>query len=171
MIKMTTTYISLGSNQGVRIENLNKAILEIQKEVGTIKRASSIYETPSWGFEGPYFLNACLCVQTELSAKELLTQLLEIEILMGRIRLSELKYTSRSIDLDILFYADQIISTEFLTVPHPRFSLRNFILFPMAEITPNWLDPKSRKSIRELLVASLDETIPKKIEEELCVEK
>ncbi len=171
MIKMTTTYISLGCNQGVRIENLHKATLEIQKKVGTIKRASSIYETPAWGFEGPDFLNACLCVHTELSAEELLTQLLEIEISMGRVRSSELKYTSRSIDLDVLFYADQIISTEFLTVPHPRLALRNFILFPMSEIAPNWVDPKLKKSILELLAASPDKCIPKRLGEELSVKE
>ena len=169
MIQMTTTYISLGCNQGVRIENLHKAMLEIQKKVGTIKRASSIYETPAWGFEAPDFLNACLCVHTELSAEELLTQLLEIEISMGRVRSSELKYTSRSIDLDVLFYADQITSTEFLTVPHPRLALRNFILFPMAEIAPDWVDPKLEKSILELLEASPDGSIPKKSAEELSV--
>ena len=171
MIKMTTTYISLGCNQGVRIENLHKAMLEIQKKVGAIKKASSIYETPAWGFEGPDFLNACLCIHTELSSEELLTQLLEIEISMGRVRSSELKYTSRSIDLDVLFYADQIISTEILTVPHPRLALRNFILFPMAEIAPDWVDPKSEKTILELLSASPDESIPKKIGEELSVKE
>jgi 7,8-dihydro-6-hydroxymethylpterin-pyrophosphokinase len=110
-----------------------------------------------------------LCVHTELSAEELLTQLLEIEISMGRVRSSELKYTSRSIDLDVLFYADQIISTEFLTVPHPRLALRNFILFPMAEIAPNWVDPKLEKSILELLAASPDKSIPKRLGEELSV--
>jgi len=171
MIKMTTTYISLGCNQGVRIENLHKATLEIQKKVGTIKRASSIYETPAWGFEGPDFLNACLCILIKFSAEELLTRLLEIEISMGRVRSSELKYTSRSIDLDVLFYADQIISTEFLTVPHPRLALRNFILFPMSEIAPNWVDPKLKKSILELLAASPDKCIPKRLGEELSVKE
>jgi 2-amino-4-hydroxy-6-hydroxymethyldihydropteridine diphosphokinase len=146
-----TVYISIGSNLGERELNLQKAIFLIQKRVGAVVRISSVYNTPSWGFESEDFLNACLQLETNLSPKELLEELLNIEKTLGRERSSEGEYQSRNIDIDIIYYGNAIVQLEKLTIPHPRMQDRRFVLRPLSDIAPQFYHPQLNKDTRNLL--------------------
>lgn len=157
---MDKAYISLGSNEGHRLYNLQEALVQIQKQVGILTDLSSLYETPAWGFEGPDFLNACIGIQTDFSAVELLEKLLKIERQMGRLRSINPGYNSRNIDLDLLFFEDQVIDKEHLMLPHPRLESRNFILHPMCEIAPDFVHPQLEKDMSHLLDLCVDTSSP-----------
>ena len=144
-------YLSLGSNQGSKLDNLQKAVEEIQKHAGQIISTSKIYQTPSWGFNGDDFLNACVSIHTKLDVSLLLNTILQIETNLGRIRKLEKGYQPRSIDIDILFYEDNIIDTIDLKVPHPNLQLRKFVLKPLNDIAANFIHPILKKSISHLL--------------------
>ena len=135
------TYLSLGTNQGNKLENLQKAIDLIDDRVGGIQKISSVYQTPSWGFEGENFFNICIKVSTYQQPEVLLSSLLEIEQELGRLRSSEKGYQNRKIDIDILLFDDEIIFSKLLIVPHPKMLERKFVLIPLAEIAPNELHP------------------------------
>ena len=151
-------YLSLGSNLGDRFAHLQLAIGLIRYRVGKITAISSLYETPAWGFESTPFYNLCLAVETSLSAEEVLKATLEIETYLGRERLPEKEnYQARTIDIDLLFYADLEMNTPALELPHPRLHLRNFILIPLVEIAPNLVHPTFKKTIVQLAEESPDE--------------
>ena len=135
------TFLSLGTNQGNKLENLQKAINLIDDRVGGIQKISSVYQTPSWGFEGENFFNICIKVSTYQQPEVLLSSLLEIEQELGRLRSSEKGYQNRKIDIDILLFDDEIIFSKLLIVPHPKMLDRKFVLIPLAEIAPNELHP------------------------------
>jgi deoxyguanosine kinase len=135
------TFLSLGTNQGNKLENLQKAINLIDDRVGGIQKISSVYQTPSWGFEGENFFNICIKVSTYQQPEVLLSSLLEIEQELGRLRSSEKGYQNRKIDIDILLFDDEIIFSKLLIVPHPKMLERKFVLIPLAEIAPNELHP------------------------------
>lgn len=159
-----TAFLSIGSNLGDRLLLLQKAIFEIGKVAGEIRQVSAIYETPSWGFEGEDFFNACLELQTLLSPEDLLSQLLTIETNFGRERKGGDGYQSRTLDIDIIYYEKEIIDTENLTVPHPKMQERKFILKPLADITPQFYHPIFNKDTRNLLQECKDKsTITKQI--------
>ncbi|TMU51086.1 2-amino-4-hydroxy-6-hydroxymethyldihydropteridine diphosphokinase [Flagellimonas algicola] len=144
-------YLSLGSNLGERALNLQKAVLEIAKEVGDVTAVSAVYENAAVGFEGGDFLNACIGVQTELSPSQLLQQLLQLEIDFGRERKSQMGYQSRTLDIDILLYGTEIVEDTTLSIPHPSMPERNFVLKPLADIAPQFYHPVLNKDIRNLL--------------------
>lgn len=133
---MHTVYLSLGTNLGDKEANINRAIEKINDSVGTVLRTSSFIETEPWGFDSSNtFLNAALCVETNLSPEQLLnaTQLIERE--MGRTHKSVNRvYHDRLIDIDILLYDDITISTPALTIPHPLMQERDFVMIPLREI-------------------------------------
>lgn len=133
---MHTVYLSLGTNLGDKEANINRAIEKINDSVGTVLRTSSFIETEPWGFDSSNtFLNAALCVETNLSPEQLLnaTQLIERE--MGRTHKSVNRvYHDRLIDIDILLYDDISISTPALTIPHPLMQERDFVMIPLREI-------------------------------------
>lgn len=133
---MHTVYLSLGTNLGDKEANINRAIEKINDSVGTVLRTSSFIETEPWGFDSSNtFLNAALCVETNLSPGQLLnaTQLIERE--MGRTHKSVNRvYHDRLIDIDILLYDDITISTPALTIPHPLMQERDFVMIPLREI-------------------------------------
>ena len=146
---MMTVYLSLGSNLGDRQENLDKAIelLSHRLRMGAV---SSIYETePMGNTEQPRFLNLACQVFTRLAAKDLLTLTKGFEARLGRVR--NTPNAPRPIDIDILFYGDQVIETEELTIPHPRLIERAFVLVPLAEIAPDLVHPINFKTVKELL--------------------
>ena len=152
---MNSAYLLIGGNLGDRVENLNKAKIFIQKDIGEIINTSSIYQTASWGItEQPDFLNLVLLVETELSAEEIMQLILTIENKMGRVRTQ--KNASRIIDIDILFFNDEIISLTNLTIPHPEIQNRKFALIPLNEIAPYFLHPVFKLSIQNLLSTSKD---------------
>ncbi|WP_300026098.1 2-amino-4-hydroxy-6-hydroxymethyldihydropteridine diphosphokinase [uncultured Maribacter sp.] len=159
-----TAFLSIGSNLGNRRLLLQKAIFQIGKIAGEIRQVSAVYETPSWGFEGEDFLNACLELQTLLTAEELLVKLLSIETEFGRKRNESGSYQSRTLDIDIIYYEKEIINTKNLTVPHPKLQDRKFILKPLADITPQFYHPIFNKDTRNLLQECKDKsTITKQI--------
>ena len=134
---MSKAYISLGANEGKRLENIQEAVTRIQNKIGNLIALSSLYQTPSLGFDGPDFLNACIEIDTSLNPLDVLDKLLDIERAMGREPSTEKGYQSRPIDLDLLFYEKQIINTLDLILPHPRIAQRNFVLYPLNEINPD----------------------------------
>lgn len=147
---MNKAYISIGSNLGNRLENLNKSIQLLQTTSGIAKQMSSIYETPSWGYQSfNNFLNQVVALETLLEPQELMRKLLEIEENMGRVRLSS-QYQDRIIDLDIIDYNNEVMRTKHLQLPHPRYHERAFVVWPLAEIAPNLIHPILLKSAEEL---------------------
>ena len=150
-MEKTAVYISLGSNLGHRLAQLQEAIMQLGRELGMVTGVSSVYESPAWGFEGEDFLNACISLETELSAEEVLVRILSIESSMGRERRKEAGYVSRIIDIDILYYADSVIDSEMLQLPHPQLHKRKFVLKPLADIAPQFYHPLLQKDTRNLL--------------------
>ncbi len=148
---MADVYLLLGGNAGDRISILNKARDLIKLRVGEIINKSCIYESEPWGFDdNTNFLNQVLLVETALSCEILLTEILKIEKLLGRVRQSN-HYETRIIDIDILFYEDNIINKENLIVPHPLIQKRRFTLIPLNEIAMDFIHPVLKKTIKELL--------------------
>jgi len=141
------TYLSLGSNQGEKLENLQKAIHLIASEVGVIQKIAAVYKTPSWGFEGGEFLNTCLKVSTYQAPEKLLQTLLAIEKKLGRTRKEQNEYQNRPIDIDILLFDDEIIFSKTLIVPHPKMLSRKFVLVPLNEIASTFIHPITKKKI------------------------
>ena len=144
-----TIFLSLGSNLGDRIANLEASITSLPAGVLVIER-SSIYETPPWGYtEQPPFLNMVLKTETNFSPWRLLKNLKSIERKLGRE--SSFRYGPRLIDLDILFYDQLIYQKDGLFIPHPRIAERAFVLVPLVEITPELLHPQLERTMKDLL--------------------
>lgn len=142
-----TAYLSLGSNQGNCLQNLQNAVDLIAIKVGEITNISSVYKTASWGFNGDDFLNICLQLSTSLQPEVLLENILAIEQKLGRIRRINDAYESRLIDIDILLFEGEIIVSKTFIVPHKAMLKRNFVMVPLAEIAPNLIHPLTKKSI------------------------
>ncbi len=151
MGKKQKVYLSLGSNLGNRLANLQKAIFRIQHKVGSILDISSVYENPAIGFEGDQFLNIVISVLTPLSPTELLDTLLQIEQYFGRVRSEDGGYSSRTLDIDIIYYGSEIINNDDLVIPHPQMQHRNFVLKPLGDIAPQFYHPVLHKDTRNLL--------------------
>lgn len=149
-------YLSLGSNLGNRFQYLQEAVNAIFEELGAIHKISSVYETPALGFEGDAFLNCVLWVRSLRSAKKALTIIQKIEKGMGRVRSSTSEYTSRTIDIDILLYNDDIINDKTLVVPHPHISDRKFVLQPLAEVNSLIVHPVLRHNVIKMLSQTTD---------------
>lgn len=133
-IVLNRTLISLGSNLGNKAANLQQAIQTIQELIGDIEFTSSFYTSAPWGYDSEnQFLNACITCYTHLAPIELLDQLKQIENNLGRIKTVN-GYEDRCIDLDIIFYNDQHIESVELTIPHPHFQKREFVMIPLQEI-------------------------------------
>ncbi len=146
---MVETYIAFGSNIGDTEANINRA-LEILKQEIKILKVSSFYETKPMYLENQeWFLNGAAKVETELTPKNLLDFLKNAEKKMGRKEVG--RNGPRVIDLDILFYGDQIINESDLHIPHPKIGERAFVLVPLAEIEPDLIHPVYRKSVTTLL--------------------
>ena len=159
---MNRTYLLLGSNIGNSQKQLSKAILNIEKKIGTIKRRSGIYQTAAWGkTDQPDFLNQVIIVETILTPAQTMQTILSIEKKMGRIRTQ--KNAPRIIDIDILFFDKKIITEKDLTVPHPAIQVRRFVLVPLNELSPNLVHPILKKSIHQLLLKCPDKLDVKKI--------
>ncbi|MBA4383536.1 MAG: 2-amino-4-hydroxy-6-hydroxymethyldihydropteridine diphosphokinase [Anaerolinea sp.] len=149
MSDKTCVTLALGSNLGDRCANLHQAVKELSKQV-TINKTSSIYETPPWGFiEQPVFLNQVIRGKTTLNPHELLTFIKGIEQEMGRIK--NFINGPRLIDIDILLFGSQIITTADLVIPHPRMLERGFVLLPLAEIEPDLIITGTKNTVSDHL--------------------
>lgn len=162
MVKIHTTYLSLGSNIENRILYLQKAVDLLAERVGEIQKISSVYQTASWGFKSDDFLNICLKITTVFSAEELLEKTQHIEFLLHRKKSEEGLYTDRTIDIDVLFFDDEITESKTLTAPHPLLHKRNFVLMPLNEIASDKIHPILKKTICELLKNCKDTTFIQK---------
>jgi len=147
--ELVTVYLGLGSNMGNRQGNLDRALDFLSQRL-RIEQVSSIYDTePIGNIEQPRFLNLVCQVYTRLAPGELLTLAKGIELKLGRALAKS--NAPRPIDIDILFYGNQVIKTPELVIPHPRLAERAFVLTPMAEIAPDLVHPVSSKTIKQLL--------------------
>lgn len=161
------TYLSLGSNQGNRQQNLQKAVDRIAEEIGAVQRISSLYKTASWGYDGEDFYNCCIRVSTYLQPDVLMQRLIEIEEELGRIRTESEQYIDRVIDLDILLFDDEIIFSKTTTIPHPRMLERKFVMVPLVEIAGNTIHPVEKKQLSVCLINCSDTTPISKIDKSL----
>jgi 2-amino-4-hydroxy-6-hydroxymethyldihydropteridine diphosphokinase len=148
---MAKAYLLLGGNIGNRDIYLNIAREKVSQLIGEIERSSSVYETEPWGFndEKP-FLNQVIVSLTTLEPREIMNVIRNIEGSLGRFRGIKDHYTSRTIDIDILFYDNLVINDHDLVIPHPRIHERRFVLQPLVEIEPGLMHPVFNKTIAVL---------------------
>ena len=161
------TYLSLGSNQGDKLKNLQEAIHKIAENIGAIQKISSVYETGSWGYEGEDFYNICISVSTYLQPESLLKKLLIIEKELGRKRNKTKQYSDRRIDIDILLFDNEIVFSKDVIIPNPRMLDRKFVLVPLVEIAKNTLHPIEKKQLYHCLNSCTDTTLVKKTSSKL----
>lgn len=148
----------LGGNEPNTLELFFKTRQLISEMIGAIVMESSIYGSKPWGFEADHdFLNCVIEIGTFLSSSELLKKSMQIETMLGRDRFPNSGYSSRAIDVDILFYENSIIETPELIIPHPRLHLRKFTLLPLVEKWPQFQHPSLKKSMIELLESCSDQ--------------
>ncbi len=167
MNNLRRVYLSLGGNLGNRLFYLRSACKELQQQAGSIVAYSSIYETPAWKFSGFDFLNACVAIDTQLHPQELLDVILNIEEKLGRKRNKESGYQSRTMDIDILYYENEIVNASELKIPHPYIQDRKFVLQPLLQIAPDFVHPVLKKNTGELLEICKDHSVPIRTEFEL----
>ncbi|MCE3295046.1 MAG: putative 2-amino-4-hydroxy-6-hydroxymethyldihydropteridine pyrophosphokinae [Crocinitomicaceae bacterium] len=156
--KINRLILGLGSNLGDRVSILQTALTDIAENIGKISRQSGLYTSPAHGFESENdFINLVIEVETPLSAFEAHAETLKIEEQAGRKNKSISGiYEDRFLDIDILFFNDEIIESEHLHIPHKNLADRKFVLVPLVEILPGLIDPKSGKSSTELLKTTTD---------------
>lgn len=150
--------LSIGTNQGNRLTNIESCLQLIHQKVATVVKVSKVYESPSWGFESDPFYNIAVVVHTYDSADIILNKVLTIESQMGRVRNENSGYQSRSIDIDIIAFDNEIINTAQLKVPHPLMQERIFVLKPMLDLNLEWIHPILNQTVAELLFATDDKS-------------
>ncbi len=162
---MNNAILLLGGNLGNIQQNFKKAKDLISEQTGVIQSESSLYESKAWGFDtNELFLNQAIQIETSLSPVELLNITQNIEKSIGRkSKTKDQEYSSTLIDIDILFFNDEIIKSKRLTSPHPRLHLRNFTLAPLNEIMPNFTHPELNKTINWIFNNSKDQDNCRKI--------
>jgi 2-amino-4-hydroxy-6-hydroxymethyldihydropteridine diphosphokinase len=158
-------YLLLGSNLGEKKKQMDQAMDLVPEMIGPVTKQSSFYETEPWGFSSEeFFLNIALQTLTSLSPEEVMQKIDQIEKTIGRKRPGT-GYSSRSMDIDILFYDDLILDQDILKIPHPRIQDRRFVLVPLNEIAHELIHPVFRKTIGELLLNCTDSGDVRKFKE------
>jgi 2-amino-4-hydroxy-6-hydroxymethyldihydropteridine diphosphokinase len=159
---MNKAYLLTGGNEGNSFSYLQQATAKIEEFCGRIVQRSSLYETAAWGkTDQPVFLNQAVLLLTNLGAVPLLTELLRVETSLGRRRVE--KYGQRIIDIDIIFFNEEIYDLPDMKIPHPEIQVRRFVLEPMNEIAPDYFHPILHKTIGELLRECADPLDVKKL--------
>ena len=150
-----TTYLLLGSNLGDKEMMLQEACAKIEQAIGEVVSKSSLYETAAWGVENQAsFINQAIEVHTDMDALTVLDTILEIELELGRVR--KKKWGERIIDIDILYYNNDIISESRLNVPHPEIANRRFTLVPLCELDEDFINAQTEMSNKEMLESCID---------------
>lgn len=159
---MAELYLLNGSNIGDRLQNLKLAINFLSEFFGLPKKVSEIYETQAWGRENQQnFYNQAICFSTNYTPKKLLETVKKIEKQIGGDHKE--RWAARIIDIDIIFLGDVIFKSDRLHIPHKLLHLRNFVLFPLCEIAPDFIHPQFELSIQQLLENSTDELLVQKL--------
>ncbi len=161
-ILTNTVYLSLGSNKQNRLRHILNAVSEISVSAKQICKISNIFESKSWAYKDADYLNVVIKIETILSPEELLIKTQEIEKNLGRTSKTKIEngkpvYSSRTIDIDIIFYGNKIINTRHLKIPHPLMHLRRFVLKPMLQIAPDFIHPVLNETIDTLYKRCEDE--------------
>lgn len=161
---MHQVFLGIGGNTGIKHDNFDKVYTFIKNELGAIIKRSSVYETPPWGFRSEEnFWNQVLVIETGFSPEELLQKIAEIENRFGRERRTT-GYTSRKMDIDILYFDELIIETENLAIPHPQIANRVFVLVPLAEIAPEFVHPLLKITSLQMLENCTGSSVISKVE-------
>lgn len=167
-MRKSNVYFSLGSNSGNRKSHLQQAVMLLCERVGELKAESSVYESDSWGYSDKSYLNQVICLKTDFKPQKILEYSQLIEKQLGRRNKSyigsdgNIVYSARSIDIDILFYDNEIIESKTLTLPHPNMHLRNFVLVPLNEISPDYVHPKLNINVAGMLDICSDGSVVKR---------
>lgn len=152
-----SVFLLLGANLGEREVTLAKATQLISERIAPVTAQSHLYETAPWGVtDQPAFLNQVLKIETILSPEEVLAQTLDIEKQLGRER--RLRWGARVIDIDMLYFDNVVLETEYLHLPHPRLHQRRFTLVPLVEIAPDFIHPVLYKTNQQLLNECTDKS-------------
>ncbi len=160
---MNSAYIILGGNIGDTLKILDQAS-KILEEIGTITRHSSFYKTKAWGKKDqPDFINQVIRLETALHAQELMDYCLKTEKELGRVRFE--KWDARTIDIDILYFNEDIFSSSKLTIPHPEIENRRFVLVPLCEISPDYAHPLIGATNKELLKNTKDKLAVERLDD------
>jgi deoxyguanosine kinase len=157
--------LSLGSNLGNRLENIQLAINDIHNQIGTVVKISKLYQTPSWGFESDAFYNCALLIHSHKTAQKIISKISKIEKNLGRKRSETKEYLARTIDIDIISFNEEVIETENLCVPHKQMQNRLFVLLPFQDLKLDWKHPVLHLNINELIANCPDKSICKIVSE------
>lgn len=164
---MVDLYLLLGGNLGNKAAIFTEAIVRLSNMIGILHKKSAIYETEPWGFYcNEMFWNQALLIKTKLNPKEVLKYTKLIEVELGRVREDE-RYSSRTIDIDLLFYGNLVINEKNLELPHPRIINRRFVLEPLLDLDPSFVHPAFNKTIENLLQECTDTLSCTKLKDEL----
>lgn len=160
---MSIVYLSLGSNSGNRLKFINLATDLLNIKIGRILKKSDIFESESWNYSDNDYLNSVIKLESLLKPQEILDKCKKIEIKLGRNNKTKIvdgkaQYSSRVIDIDILFFDNQVIKTKELTIPHPLLQNRNFVLKPLMQISPNFIHPVLKVNMQTLYKNCTDES-------------
>ena len=154
--------LALGSNLGDKKAFLDQAVKALHQQVGFVKQASAVYETPAWGFDSFPFYNMCVLVHTHLNPTTLLQKLKDIEQKLGRTVKTTTEYAARTVDIDIIYFNDDVLTTDALTIPHPQMQHRKFVLVPLNDLNWELPHPILQKNTEELLAQCIDTSQIKK---------
>lgn len=161
---LKTVYLSLGGNIGNRRKYLEDALILLEENCGLLLAVSSFYETEPWGFQSENaFLNIAVKLQTRLEIIDFYNEIQKIELLSGRKRNEKSGYTDRTVDIDILYFGKIKISSEKLTIPHPRISERRFVLVPLLEVAEMTGNKTFTGKVKAMLKKCTDNSAIKKV--------
>ena len=163
MISQNQVVLSLGSNLGNRLENIQLAIDKIHQEIGTVVKIAPIYETPSWGFESEKFYNTVILIHSSKTAVKILSKIAKIEKDLGRKPNFSGEYQARTVDIDIVYFNSEIIKTDNLIIPHKQMQERLFVLLPLKDLNLNWKHPILNQNDSELIANCSDQSDCKKL--------